>query len=282
MIKLFASIQILRPFNMILCIISVLIAAFLINGLSSHLLPYTVLVVLCFAGASNILNDVFDVRIDEINQPERVLPSGRLKILEALFIMSFLYVIGILACTYLLPLGQKIALITVLPLLVLYTPLFKRFPFIGNLVIGCIIGLVFLFTEGSINGNADKMWIPFLLATALSTIRELCKDAEDMEGDSTDNLQTFPKKFGLISTLWLLRILSVALCFFAIIPGVNGQYGVAYLITLILGVEIPLLFCVFMILGKNSCSSDYSQGAMILKGITIMGMFVIFSSKFSL
>ena len=282
MIKIFASIQILRPFNMILCIISVLIAAFLINGLSSHLLPYTVLVVLCFAGASNILNDVFDVRIDEINQPERVLPSGRLKILEALFIMSFLYVIGILACTYLLPLGQKIALITVLPLLVLYTPLFKRFPFIGNLVIGCIIGLVFIFTEGSINGNADKMWIPFLLATALSTIRELCKDAEDMEGDSTDNLQTFPKKFGLISTLWLLRILSVALCFFAIIPGVNGQYGIAYLITLILGVEIPLLFCVFMILGKNSCSSDYSRGAMILKGITIMGMFVIFSSKFSL
>ena len=282
MIKIFASIQILRPFNMILCIISVLIAAFLINGLSSHLLPYTVLVVLCFAGASNILNDVFDVRIDEINQPERVLPSGRLKIIEALFIMSILYVIGILACTYLLPLGQKIALITVLPLLVLYTPLFKRFPFIGNLVIGCIIGLVFIFTEGSINGNADKMWIPFLLATALSTIRELCKDAEDMEGDSTDNLQTFPKKFGLISTLWLLRILSVALCFFAIIPGVNGHYGGAYLITLILGVEIPLLICVFMILDKNSCSSDYSRGAMILKGITIMGMFVIFSSKFSL
>ena len=282
MIKFFACIQILRPFNMILCIISVLIAAFLINGLSSHLLLYTILVVLCFAGASNILNDVFDVRIDEINQPERVLPSGRLKILEALFIMSILYVIGILACTYLLPLGQKIALITVLPLLVLYTPLFKRFPFIGNLVIGCIIGLVFLFTEGSINGNADKMWIPFLLATALSTIRELCKDAEDMEGDSTDNLQTFPKKFGLISTLWFLRILSVALCFFAIIPGVNGYYGVSYLITLILGVEIPLLFCVFMILDKNSCSSDYSRGAMILKGITIMGMFVIFSSKFSL
>ena len=282
MIKFFASIQILRPFNMILCIISVLIAAFLINGLSSHLLPYTILVVLCFAGASNILNDIFDVRIDEINQPERVLPSGRLKIIEALFIMSILYVIGILACTYLLPLGQKIALITVLPLLVLYTPLFKRFPFIGNLVIGSIIGLVFIFTEGSINGNADKMWIPFLLATALSTIRELCKDAEDMEGDSTDNLQTFPKKFGLISTLWLLRILSVALCFFAIIPGVNGYYGVSYLITLILGVEIPLLFCVFMILGKNSCSSDYSRGAMILKGITIMGMFVIFSSKFSL
>ncbi|SVD62827.1 uncharacterized protein METZ01_LOCUS415681, partial [marine metagenome] len=61
--------------NVILCLFAVLIGAFLIEGLSSSLLPYTILTVLCFAGASNILNDVLDVHIDRINCPDRVLPS---------------------------------------------------------------------------------------------------------------------------------------------------------------------------------------------------------------
>ena len=87
----FSGIQILRPLNMILCLMAVLIAAFLIGGLSSPHLPYTILTVLCFSGASNILNDILDIHIDRVNQPDRVLPSGRLKILDALILMGILY-----------------------------------------------------------------------------------------------------------------------------------------------------------------------------------------------
>ena len=209
--RLFASIQILRPLNIILSLFAVFIAAWLVNGITSPLLPYTALVVLCFAGASNILNDVLDIHIDEVNRPDRVLSSGRLKVRGALIIMSILYALGIMATSYLHPLGKRIALILVLPLLVLYTPLFKRLPFIGNLVVGSILGLVFLFTEGSITGHVNKMWIPFCLGVTLSTIRELVKDAADIEGDAVGDLQTFPRKYGLVTTLWLLRILHAAL-----------------------------------------------------------------------
>ena len=280
MMRFFASIQILRPLNMILCLLAVLIAAFLIGGLSSHSLPYTILTVLCFAGASNILNDILDVHIDRVNRPDRVLPSGQLKILEALILMGVLYGVGILACTYLQPLGQQIALITVLPLLVLYTPLFKHLPFIGNIVVGGILGLVFLFTEGAIHGNVDNMWVPFWLATSLSSIRELCKDGADMAGDYMANLKTYPQIFGLISTLWLLRFLVVGLCFFAITPYTGGRYGIAYLITLIMGVVIPLIYSMFIILSEKSGSVEYTKAAKILKGVTIAGMLVILSSGF--
>ena len=278
--RFIAGFQILRPLNMILCLLAVLIAAFLTDGLLSELLPYTILTVLCFAGASNILNDVLDVRIDRVNRPDRVLPSGRLKILDALILMGILYGTGILACTYLQTIGRQIALITVLPLLVLYTPLFKRLPFIGNVVVGSILGLVFVFTEGAIYGNIDKMWTPFFLATSLSSIRELTKDGADMAGDSTENLKTFPQKFGLISTLWLLRLMTVALCFFAITPYTGGRYGIIYLITLILGVEIPLLYSMFIILTEKSGSTEYVKVAKILKGVTMAGMLVIISSGF--
>jgi len=278
--RFFAGIKILRPLNMILCLLAVLLAAFLIGGLSSPLLFYTLLTVFCFAGASNILNDVLDIRIDRVNRKDRVLPSGQLKILDALIFMSVLYGVGILACTYLQPLGRQIALIAVMPLLILYTPLFKRLPFVGNIVVGSMLGLLFLFSEGALHGKIDKLWIPFLLVTALSAIRELCKDAADMPGDSAENLKTFPRKYGLISTLWLLRILAIALCLFAITPYTSGHYGIVYLVFLILGVEIPLIYTLFIILSEKSGPVEYITAAKILKGITVAGMLVIFSSRF--
>ena len=280
MSRFFAGIQILRPLNMILCLFAVFIAGWLVDGITSSLFPYTALVVICFAGASNILNDVLDIHIDKVNRPDRVLPSGQLRIQEALILMSFLYVIGLTACASIQTLGRQIALFTVFPILVLYTPLFKRLPFIGNIVVGSILGVTFLFTEAAIHGKADKMWIPFFLATALSSIRELCKDATDMAGDSTANLQTFPRKFGLISTLWLLRLLTAILCFFAITPYTSGRYGIIYLIILILGVEIPLIYSMFVVLNEKSGSADYSKAAKILKGVTMVGMLVILSSAF--
>jgi geranylgeranylglycerol-phosphate geranylgeranyltransferase len=168
----------------------------------------------------------------------------------------------------------------VLPLLVLYTPLFKRLPFVGNLVVGSILGLVFLFTEGAIHGHVDKMWIPFCLSTTLSTIRELVKDAADMEGDAVGDLQTFPRKFGLVATLWLLRILTLCLCFGAALPWIEGWYGNYYIFLLITGVAIPSLYAVFILLNENSGLEDYSITAKIFKGTTIAGMIVILLSGF--
>ena len=280
MTSFFAYIQILRPLNLILCIISVLVSAWLIDALTSTLLPYTIIIVFCFTGAANILNDVLDVHIDIINKPKRILPSGYLSIRNAVIFMGLLFLIGILAATQINPLGRQIALILVLPMLVLYTPLFKRLPFIGNLIVGIILGLVFLFTEGSIYGEINMMWTPFILATILSTIRELCKDAEDIRGDLNANFQTFPLKYGFIYTLWVIRILSVGLCFYSIIPWIMGQYGLIYLLSLIICVEIPLLYGVFFIIKKESHSEDYSQIAHLMKIVTIMGIIVIFLSGF--
>ena len=278
--RLFASIQILRLLIMILSVLAVFIAAWLVDGVTSPLLPYAALVVLCFAGASNILNDVLDIHIDDVNRPDRVLTSGRLQIRDALILMSILYALGIMASSYLHPLGRQIALIMVLPLLVLYTPLFKRLPFVGNLVVGSILGLVFIFTEGAITGHVDKMWIPFCLGTTLSTIRELVKDAVDMDGDAVGDLQTFPRKFGLVATLWLLRILTICLCLGASIPWFENWYGNYYFILLIGAVALPSLYAVFILLHESSGSNDYAITAKIFKATTIGGMMVILSSAF--
>ena len=194
--------------------------------------------------------------------------------------MTILYLLGIFASNFLHPLGQRIALLIAFPIITLYTPLFKPHPLLGNLCIGFMLGLVFLFTESSIFGSVDKLWIPFLLATTLSIIRELCKDAEDIEGDAISNLHTFPRKYGLINTLRVIRLLSLLLCLISIIPFIHGNYGIIYLIILIIGVIIPLLYGTLFSLNNKSLSSDYSKFSKILKGIVIAGLTAIFTSKF--
>jgi 4-hydroxybenzoate polyprenyltransferase len=101
-----------------------------------------------------------------------------------------------------------------------------------------------------------------------------------MDGDAVADLQTFPRKYGLPATLWLLRIISVFLCAFALIPGLEGYYGKFYLILLVLLVETPVLWLVFFQLNENSVASDYNKAARMLKGITIGGMIVILSTGF--
>ena len=101
-----------------------------------------------------------------------------------------------------------------------------------------------------------------------------------MEGDAVGNLQTFPIKYGLITTLWLLRILTIVLCLGATIPWFGGWYGNYYLFFFIGGIALPLLYAVFIILKEASDSGDYAITAQIFKGTTIWGMLVIFSTGF--
>ncbi len=278
MIRLHAYIKILRPLNLILSLISVFIAAYLCQVIQSPLLPYAALVVLSFAGASNILNDVLDVHTDEINRPLRILPSGRLNITEAVLFMAVLYGVGILSAFYLHPLGRNIGLIIVLPLLVLYTPLFKGIPLLGNFVVAAALGMVFLFTESALTGTIQIMLIPFILAMGLSFIRELIKDAEDMVGDTQIQLRTFPNVYGIPATLFVLRVVTIILCVGALLPWLEGWYGLPYVLLLVFLVELPLLLICFFALSNNSEVSQFSKAASWLKVITIGGMAVILAS----
>ena len=101
-----------------------------------------------------------------------------------------------------------------------------------------------------------------------------------MEGDAVGDLQTFPRKFGLVATLWLLRIFTLCLCFGAALPWFEGWYGNYYIFLLITGVAIPSLYAVFILLNENSGLEDYSITANIFKGTTIAGMIVILLSGF--
>lgn len=273
------SLSIIRPFNIILSIISVLTAAYLIDSLIFPLLIYTIIVVISFVAASNILNDIFDISIDQVNRPERPLVVKALSLKMALFFSIILYIIGIYFCLFINPLGMYIAIYLVLPITILYTPILKKIPFIGNIFIGIVLGAVFIFTEAALLGTVDNLLIPFTLILILTTIRELCKDGEDLLGDKLENVNTFPNKYGLLNTILLLRILSVILFIISLLPFIYNIYSFYYLLTLVSLVLLPLFYGIFVFLNYQSNPKDFSKLSKLLKLITCFGIFVLFSTK---
>ena len=91
--------------------------------------------------------DLVITNIDKKNQPHRPLPSGKISVWTALVYMLSIYFFGLYVLFNLSELAIEIALVIVLPILVFYTPLFKRIPLIGNMAVAAVLGMVFLFSE---------------------------------------------------------------------------------------------------------------------------------------
>jgi len=273
-------INILRPINLIFSVLSVVITAYLTDSLNQTIIIMnTVMVVISFAGASNILNDIFDINIDKKNQPHRPLPSGKISLWTALTYMLAIYFLGIYFLFNLSELAIDIALVIVLPTLVLYTPVFKRIPLVGNIAVATVLGLVFLFSEAAFTGAVSTMWIPAWLAFGLTLIRELIKDVEDLEGDKLHGARTFPVVFGVGKSFYLVYLLIIIFCVLWWIPYFNNIYGNIYAIGLLFTVEIPLILSIFF-LWKNPTSSGSAMISRATKWITLGGIVTILCSSF--
>tara|TARA_Y100001970_G_C14097973_1_gene783796 strand:- start:377 stop:1216 length:840 start_codon:yes stop_codon:yes gene_type:complete len=273
--KYLSIIQIIRPLNVFISLIATIIAALLINQINSPLLPFVCCIIISFVAASNVINDIYDVSIDKINKPKRTLVLGSLSILTAKIIVFLLYTLGSIASLFIHYKGGMFSIFIILPLLILYTPFIKKIVFIGNIFVGTMLGFVFAFTELSIMGHVDKMLVPFLLATTLSTIREIIKDCSDIVGDSIFNVYTLPSILGFPATLWIIRFIASLLCFLGIIPFILNMYGFTYFLLLLTIVELPLIWLVYVQLNITSSSSEYIFAAKALKGITFGGLMVI-------
>ena len=95
----FNHLELLRPFNVLISALAMLISASILGELLNFekLVP-VIITVICFTGAANSFNDFIDFKIDQINRPNRPIPSGRVKRKSALFITIVLFLIGSFFC----------------------------------------------------------------------------------------------------------------------------------------------------------------------------------------
>jgi geranylgeranylglycerol-phosphate geranylgeranyltransferase len=236
-----------------------------------------ILVVVCYNAAANAINDYCDVEIDCVNQPERPLATGLVSPKFALWISIILFAAGSIIAFILPAPATGIAILLAMPLMIFYSFTFKGLPLVGNIVIAFILGLTFIFA-GSAFGNIIPLIIPSLLAFGLTLLRELIKDIADYDGDIKLSLRTYPIKIGVEraakQSIWLAVIIGLS----TLLPYLVGYYSSAYLILLILGVEIPL-FIIVLSFVKNPTVKSARNGSGLLKLSTVMGLLAVWAGS---
>ena len=273
--KLFVYIATIRPLNVILGGLAIVISSFIVkyNGQTSFVI-FAVLVVMFYAAAANTLNDYFDYKIDKINRPDRAISSGLVLRSHALIFSLFAFIIGTLFALQLNKNSQLVSIGISLPLIIGYNAKLKKFPLIGNIVVALILSLSFIYA-GFVFDNIKPLIIPALLAFGLTLIREIVKDMADVIGDKAVAVKTFPIIYGENKTIVLCTTLSALLGIGSFVPFITGYYNIFYGILLILTVEIPLAVVVILLLNKPSIATA-KRSAKLLKFSTLGGLFSIY------
>jgi 4-hydroxybenzoate polyprenyltransferase len=160
------------------------------------------------AAAGYIINDYYDVKIDLINKPDRVVIGKGMKRRYALFFHTVLSFIGIAIG---MSLHWKIGLINFCCafLLWVYSNAWKRQPFVGNFAVAFLTGLSILVVNVLYPPMSIAIVIYALFALFITLVREILKDLEDLKGDDTFGCRTLPIVWGIRSTKTFIYFLMI-------------------------------------------------------------------------
>lgn len=252
---------------------------------------------LFIAAGGYVINDYFDIKIDRINRPEKVIISNTLSKDQALWFYRILTVLGVLA-------GGVVAwavsswhvlllIIIVVGLLWFYSASYKRQFLVGNLVIACLgttpILLVLLSHlavlrqhYGAIMAYTDVpqqlcIWmLGFAAFACLGTwIREMMKDMEDQNGDRELECHSLPIVLGdnptrgIITALMVLMMTLAGLAVFQWLPFPH-HWTDASVRFLVFGLWTPMA-ADLVLLWCAKIPSDYRSVQQVMRLILFLG-----------
>lgn len=169
------------------------------------------------AAAGYIINDYYDVKIDAINKPGRLVVGTAIRRRPAMFTHLVFSVIGILLGFWLsIPVG----LINLGAVLLLwgYSATLKKLPLVGNVVVALLSASMLLIVAVYAD-TLNRITLGYaLFAFLISLIREIIKDMEDMKGDASFDCRTLPIVMGIRNAkLVLYPIIAVFLVFLLVV-----------------------------------------------------------------
>lgn len=186
------------------------------------------------AAAGYLINDYYDVKIDFVNKPERVVVGKKLKrrwVLVGHTILNF-SAIGI--GTYIsLPIGATI--FGAAFLLWLYSNQLKRLPLVGNLAIAALTGMTMVLVAEYFQERTYIIACYAVFAAFITLIREIIKDVEDRKGDERFGCRTIPIVYGVAKTkTFLFVIMGVfIITVFILLQNISLVLPIVLLLTLI-------------------------------------------------
>ena len=249
------------------------------------------------AAAGYIINDYFDIKIDIINRPEKVILEKRIPLRTAIIAHVVLNVAGLALAGGIAFNSHHIEWIWVqclsVVLLWFYSTHFKRQYMTGNLVIALLTALtviVLLVYEPALRMHfrTPPTMTSFLMpaiapkwmfagfayfAFMLTWMREIVKDMEDYKGDAAEGCMTMPIKMGLqfsarfAQTLGITTVIALAVITYYLIKQdypYLGYYSILFIIA-------PILWwCIY--LSQKNTTTHYHSASKWLKFIMLSGI----------
>jgi 4-hydroxybenzoate polyprenyltransferase len=176
----------------------------ILGNLQNPTLFFLSLSTVCIAAAGYAINDYYDVKIDNINKPDRVV-VGRLVKRRVVLLLNFsLNAAGVLLGLWINPLLGFVNFWAIF-LLWAYSNHFKRLPFVGNFTIALLTAFSVWILLLVFPGNTVLVGLYAFLAFLISLIREIIKDMEDRHGDARFGCRTLPIIWGIRRTKVLIQ-----------------------------------------------------------------------------
>jgi 4-hydroxybenzoate polyprenyltransferase len=161
-----------------------------------------VLAALLVAAAGYIINDYYDVKIDAINRPDRLVVGRVLRRRHAMLAHLLLSGVGVVLAA---ALSWRLGGVTLGAALLLwgYSARFKRIALVGNVSIAALTAALVLLPELQLLTGQRAVWLYALAAFLLTVVREIVKDIEDMRGDAQHDCRTLPLVWGVARSKWV-------------------------------------------------------------------------------
>lgn len=224
--------------------------------------------VVLIAAAGYIINDYYDVKIDYINKPERVVIGRSITRRYAILYHVLLSGLGILIGLFL---SWRIGFVNVTSvfLLWLYSNTLKRLPFVGNFTVALLTGLSILSVDIYYKTHQSLIVIYASFAFFMTLVREIVKDMEDLKGDNTFGCKTLPIVWGIRRTK--LIIYGILLTFALEVLVLNYFYDVLPLSYFVFFLFLPLAALVIWI-GRADTKRDFGRVSTFCKVIMLLGI----------
>jgi 4-hydroxybenzoate polyprenyltransferase len=262
-----------------------------------YLLLLTAAVLLVAAGGY-VINDYFDVKIDRINRPDRLLVTTSVTKQEAMRLFQILTAAGVaagLAAAWVARSWPIATVFLLVPgLLWFYSASYKRMFLVGNLIVSfcaALTPLLVALADAALLTRHYKEAMPYmqvgrelflwlggfaLFAFLMTWMRETVKDLQDQSGDRELECHTLPVVIGTRWTQAVVTLLVVAtaglLCYFhfALLPFDSSWRSLATRY-LVFGLLVPLA-CELALLWSAKIPSDFRTAQQLLKFVMFFGV----------
>lgn len=263
-----------------------------LNSAENRQFIFLVLASIVIAAAGYIINDYFDMNIDQVNKPDKVVVNVIINRRWVIFWHMFLSLLGLFFTVSALPLNDYWYLVLAnfgsIILLWFYSTNLKKQLLIGNVLISLLTAwviLIIFFSKYpiSIRGllqvaqNEVRLFRYTVLyasfAFIISLIREVVKDMEDIEGDRKYGCRTMPILWGINASkvfvaVWIIVLVAVLIILqFYVLPfgwWLSALYCLLFII-------LPLLW-ILQKLFKAQTAKEFHLISNVIKGVMFSGI----------